>query len=242
MPQEKSSLHINLITLFPEIFPGILGHSLIGKALEKNIWSFNTINIRDFAVDAYGSVDDVPFGGGAGMILRPDVIQKAIESIPNRTGPLIYFTPRGQPLTQKLVKSLVQHPSLTLLCGRYEGVDERIFQHYNVLEISLGDFVLTNGDIPAFALLDACIRLLPGVIGKQESLQHESFESGLLEHPLYTRPTSWEGLDVPEVLRSGHHGKVDAWRHKEAVNVTRQRRLDLWVQYLKNKLIKHNEK
>ncbi|MDP3533529.1 MAG: tRNA (guanosine(37)-N1)-methyltransferase TrmD [Alphaproteobacteria bacterium] len=236
MISQESLFHVNLITLFPEIFPGILGHSLIGKAHEKNIWSYATINIRDFAVDSYGTVDDVPFGGGAGMILRPDVIQAAIRSIPNRTGPLIYFTPRGQSLTQNLVKSLIQHPSLTLLCGRYEGVDERIFQHYDVLEISLGDFILTNGDIPAFALLDACIRLLPGVIGKQESLQNESFESGLLEHPLYTKPVSWEGLDVPEILRSGHHGKIDAWRHNESIKVTRQRRPDLWIDYLKNKL------
>lgn len=236
---QESLLHVNLITLFPEIFPGILGHSLIGKALTQNIWSYNIINIRDFAVDSYGTVDDVPFGGGAGMILRPDVIQSAIQSIPNRTGPLIYFTPRGQPLTQILVKNLVQNTSLTLLCGRYEGVDERVFQHYNIMEISLGDFILTNGDIPAFALLDACIRLLPGVIGKQESLQNESFESGLLEHPLYTKPVSWEGLDVPEILRSGHHGKIEGWRQQESIKVTRQRRLDLWVSYLKNKLVKN---
>lgn len=223
------------------MFPGPLGHSLAGKALLKKIWSFTTIHIRDFAIDSYGTVDDEPYGGGAGMVLRADVIKKAIESISDRTGPLIYFTPRGQKINQDIIKTLTSYSDVTFLCGRYEGVDERIFLHYPVLELSLGDFILSGGEMAALSLMDACIRLLPDVMGKEESILNESFENGLLEHPLYTKPALWEGLEVPDVLRSGHHGKIDKWKHQQSIEITRKRRPDLWVEYLKHNLSKKNE-
>lgn len=226
-----NSWHINILTLFPEMFPGSLGQSLSGKALEKGLWSYNAINIRDFAEGVHKSVDDTPYGGGAGMVMRPDTIEKALLSI-KAPGPKIYLSPRGTPLTQKRVQSLSMEPTLTLLCGRYEGVDERVLNAHEFEEISIGDYVLSGGEPAALILMDACIRLLPGVMGNTQTPDEESFSNGLLEYPHYTRPPSWEtanGLvyDVPEILQSGDHGKIASWRQNESEKITRLRRPDL---------------
>ena len=218
------------LTLFPEMFPGCLGHSLAGRALAEGIWSLDSVDIRGFARDKHRSVDDTPFGGGAGMVMRPDVVDAAITA--SRTdGPLIYFTPRGRLLTQGRVRELAAEPGATLLCGRFEGVDQRVLDAHGAEEISLGDFVLSGGEPAALMLMDAVVRLLPGVTGNQESLAEESFEGGLLEYPHYTRPKEWQGRVVPEVLMSGHHENVRLWRQRQAEDVTRQRRPDLWDAY-----------
>lgn len=224
-------MHIQLLTLFPELFPGPLGHSITGRALTNNIWSLNAINIRDFATDKHKTVDDVPFGGGAGMVMKPDIIERALLSFPEQ-GRRIYMSPRGTPLTQNLVKDLSKEPTLTILCGRYEGVDQRILDTYNFEEISIGDYVLTGGEMAAHILMDATIRLLPNVLGNKTTPDEESFSNGLLEYPHYTRPAIWtdaSGKDhpVPEVLTSGHHGKVAEWRHQKSLELTKSRRLDL---------------
>jgi tRNA (guanine37-N1)-methyltransferase len=229
---------VRILTLFPEMFPGPLGHSLAGKALERGDWGLETLDIRDFARDKHRSVDDTPFGGGAGMVMRPDVIDAAIRSIPARgdeIGRLIYLTPRGPLLTQAKVKEIAASPVVTLLCGRYEGVDERVLRSHDAEEISVGDYVLSGGEPAALVLMDACIRLLPGVMGNQATPDEESFEGGLLEYPHYTRPALWRDgagreWPVPEVLISGHHEKVGAWRRAEAEQVTQTRRPDLWAQ------------
>ncbi len=225
------SWHVNLLTLFPEMFPGSLGQSLSGKALEKNIWSYSAVNIRDFATDKHKTVDDTPFGGGAGMVMRADIVEKALLSLP-APGRKIYLSPRGKPLTQKLVKELVTEPVLTLLCGRYEGVDQRVLDAHGFEEISIGDYVLSGGEPAALILMDACIRLLPGVLGNTETPTEESFSSGLLEYPHYTRPAEWTDAHgknhaVPDVLTSGDHGKVAQWRKAQSENITRERRPDL---------------
>lgn len=225
------SWHVNLLTLFPEMFPGPLGQSLSGKALEKKLWSFSAINIRDFATDKHKTVDDTPFGGGAGMVMRPDVIESALLSIKN-PGRKIYLSPRGKVLSQSLVKELSGEQSLTLLCGRYEGVDQRVLDAGGFEEISIGDFVLSGGEPAAMILMDACIRLLPGVMGNEETPDEESFSNGLLEYPHYTRPADWVASDgkthsVPEILRSGDHGKVAKWRREQSEMITRERRPDL---------------
>jgi tRNA (guanine37-N1)-methyltransferase len=221
------------LTLFPEMFPGPLGASLAGKALQDGVWTLETVDIRGFASDKHRTVDDSPFGGGAGMVMRPDVLDAAITaSRPNGT-PLIYLTPRGKILDQHRVRALAAGPGVTLICGRYEGVDQRLLEAQEAEEISLGDFVLSGGEAAAIALLDAVVRLLPGVVGKVESLQDESFETGLLEYPHYTRPDPWNGRDVPEVLKSGHHAKITAWRQAQAEEITRARRPDLWAAYAK---------
>ena len=221
------------LTLFPEMFPGPLAHSLAGQGLAAGAWSLETFNIRDFASDKHRSVDDAPFGGGPGMVMRPDVVARAIESARHAEPALrlIYLTPRGRPLTQATVRELAQGAGVALLCGRYEGLDERVIEAYRPDEISLGDFVLSGGETAAIALIDACVRLLPGVVGKEESLADESFEKGLLEYPQYTRPQDWQGRAVPDVLVSGHHEKVRAWRRAEAERITRERRPDLWARY-----------
>lgn len=229
---------VQILTLFPEMFPGPLGHSLAGKALERGDWSLETLDIRGFARDKHRSVDDTPFGGGAGMVMRPDVIDAAIRSIPARGGEigrLIYLTPRGALLTQERVKQIAASPVVTLLCGRYEGVDERVLRSHDAEEISVGDYVLSGGEPAAMVLIDACVRLLPGVMGNQATPDEESFEGGLLEYPHYTRPALWRdgaGTEwaVPEVLISGHHEKVGAWRRAEAEQATQTRRPDLWAQ------------
>jgi tRNA (guanine37-N1)-methyltransferase len=219
-----------VLTLFPEMFPGPLGQSLAGRALSEGIWSLDSVDIRGFARDKHRSVDDTPFGGGAGMVMRPDVLDAAITAR-RGNGPLIYFTPRGRLLTQARVRELAAEPGVTLLCGRFEGVDQRVLDAHQAEEISLGDFVLSGGEPAALMLMDAVVRLLPGVTGNQLSLEEESFEGGLLEYPHYTRPQEWQGRSVPEVLISGHHENVRLWRQRQAEDVTRQRRPDLWDAY-----------
>ncbi len=220
-----------VLTLFPEMFPGPLGDSLAGKAMASGLWSLRTIDIRDFAQDRHATVDDTPFGGGPGMVMRADVVDDAIESVAGEAGPLVYLTPRGRRLDQALVGELAAGTGMTVLCGRYEGIDERVIESRDFTEISLGDFVLSGGEPAAVALIDACVRLLPGVMGDAASLEEESFQSGLLEYPHYTRPAEWHGRSVPEVLVSGHHEKIRAWRREQAERITRERRPDLWDRY-----------
>ncbi len=222
-----------VITLFPEMFPGPLGISLVGQALRDGLWSLDTVNIRDFGIDKHRTVDDTPFGGGPGMVMRPDVIDAAIEAalVLAPDLPLVMTSPRGRPLDQARVRELAEGPGVTVLCGRFEGIDQRVIDRRGLEEVSIGDFVLSGGEPAAIALLDACVRLLPGAIGKSESLEEESFETGLLEYPQYTRPQSWDGLDVPEILLSGHHEKIRAWRLSQAEAVTERRRPDLWRRY-----------
>ncbi len=225
---------VKVLTLFPQMFPGPLGLTLAGQALKQGAWALETVDIRAFARDKHRTVDDAPFGGGPGMVMLAEVMDRAIEAaLPaGRPMPLIHLTPRGRPLTQTRVRSLAQGPGMVLLCGRYEGVDERVLEARRAEEISLGDFVLSGGEPAAIALIDACVRLLPGVVGSARSLAEESFERGLLEYPQYTRPRVWQGREVPPVLTSGHHDNVDAWRRAEAEKVTRERRPDLWSRYV----------
>jgi tRNA (guanine37-N1)-methyltransferase len=225
------SFHATILTLFPDMFPGPLGLSLAGKALAEGLWKLDAVDIRGFARDKHRTVDDSPFGGGAGMVLRPDVLDAAIAASHRPSCPLIYLTPRGKLLDQTKARDLASGPGVTLICGRYEGVDQRLLDARNVEEVSLGDFILSGGEIAALALLDAVVRLLPGVVGKTESLDEESFEIGLLEYPHYTRPDTWAGREVPEVLTSGHHAKVAAWRRTQAEEITKVRRPDLWARY-----------
>ncbi|HEV2817393.1 MAG TPA: tRNA (guanosine(37)-N1)-methyltransferase TrmD [Allosphingosinicella sp.] len=215
-----------ILTLYPEMFPGPLGHSLAGRALEEGIWSLDTVQIRDFASDRHRSVDDTPAGGGAGMVMRADVLAAALDSVPDGA-PKLVMSPRGSPLTQALVRELAAGPGVTILCGRFEGIDERLFEARPVIPVSVGDYVLSGGEPAAFALLDACVRLLPGVMGAPSSGEEESFDGGLLEYPHYTRPVEWEGRRIPEVLRSGDHAKIAAWRKRKAEDETRLRRPDL---------------
>jgi len=215
------------------MFPGPLGQSLSGRALEDGKWAYTTVNIRDFATDRHKTVDDTPFGGGAGMVMRPDVIEAALLSLP-APGRKIYMSPRGKVLSQKLVQELAAEETLTILCGRYEGVDQRVLDAYAFEEISIGDYVLSGGEPAAMILMDACIRLLPGVMGNAETAGEESFSDGLLEYPHYTRPAEWtsasgEILTVPEILRSGDHGKVAKWRREKALDLTKARRPDLMM-------------
>ena len=219
-----------MLTIFPEMFPGPLGHSLAGKALREGLWRLETVDIRDFARDKHRSVDDAPFGGGPGMVMRPDVLDAAIAGA-HGAGPLIYLSPRGRPLDQGRVRELAAGPGVTLLCGRFEGVDERLLEVRGAEEVSLGDFVLSGGEPAAIALIDSCVRILPGVIGAAETLAEESFERGLLEYPQYTRPQTWQGRAVPEVLLSGHHERIRAWRLAQAEEITQRRRPDLWERY-----------
>ena len=223
-----------ILTLFPEMFPGPLGLSLAGRALAKGIWSLETVDIRGFARDKHRSVDDTPCGGGPGMVMRPDVLAQAIDAAhgpAQADQPLLYMSPRGQRLDQALVQDLVAAGGATVICGRFEGVDERVLQARPIREVSLGDFVLSGGEIAALALLDAVVRLLGGVMGAADSLAEESFAAGLLEYPQYTRPVDWEGRAVPEVLLGGHHEDIRRWRRAEAERITRERRPDLWDRY-----------
>ncbi len=227
-------LNVTVLTVFPELFPGFLGYSLTGKALEEQKWQLQAVNIRDYAFDRHKSVDDTPCGGGAGMIMRPDVLGRAIEANHTR-GRIIYMSPKGRPLTQKLVHELSCEEELTIVCGRFEGIDERVIEAYNVEEISIGDYILTGGEQAAQIMLDAVVRLLPGVLGNEASLEDESFENFLLEYPQYTRPTEWEGRSVPEVLLSGHHRKIADWRREQAEIATKAKRPDLFKKYLDSK-------
>lgn len=219
-----------VMTLFPELFPGPLGASLAGKALEEGRWALGTIDLRDFGLGKHRSVDDTPAGGGPGMVMRADVIAPAIDRAHERVpqAPVIYLSPRGAPLTQARVRELSSGPGVSLLCGRFEGVDQRVLDARAIEEISLGDFVLAGGEVAAMTLIEACVRLLPGVMGEEASLAQESFEGDLLEYPHYTRPREWEGREIPQVLLSGDHAKVARWRREQAEAVTRARRPDLW--------------
>ncbi len=219
------SWQATVLTIFPEMMPGPLAYSLAGKALEAGIWRLETVDIRDFASDKHRSVDDAPFGGGPGMVMRPDVLDAAIDGA-GGVGPLIHLSPRGRPLDQERVRELAMMPGIRLICGRFEGVDERVIEARAIEELSLGDFVLSGGEPAAIALIDACVRLLPGVVGCPETLAEESFAEGLLEYPHYTRPQTWQGRTVPEVLVSGDHGRIRAWRRAEAERLTRERRPD----------------
>ncbi len=218
-----------VLTLFPEMFPGPLGVSLVGRALQDGLWRLSTRNIRDFACDKHRSVDDTPAGGGAGMVMRADVaaaaIDAAISNAPNL--PRIYLSPRGAPLTQERVRDLARGPGVALFCGRFEGLDQRVIEARQLEEISIGDYVLSGGEIGAMVLIDACVRLLPGVIGAEASLSEESFENNLLEYPHYTRPRVWEGREIPDILLSGDHARIARWRREQAEQLTRQRRPDL---------------
>jgi tRNA (guanine37-N1)-methyltransferase len=220
-----------VITLYPEMFPGPLGHSLAGRALAEGKWRCDAIQLRDFATDKHRSVDDTPAGGGAGMVLRADVVARAVDHAAASGLPTLALTPRGTPLTQARVRALGAGPGATLLCGRFEGFDERLFEARAIEQVSIGDYVLSGGEMGALVLLDACVRLLPGVMGATVSGDDESFESGLLEYPHYTRPQTWEGRTIPEVLRSGDHARISAWRQAKAETDTRLRRPDLWERH-----------
>ncbi len=226
-----------VLTLFPGMFPGPLGCSLAGRALEDGVWALETVDIRAFARDKHGAVDDAPFGGGPGMVMRADVLAAAIEAShpADAPGVRVLLTPRGARIDQARVRALAAAERVTFVCGRYEGVDERVVEACGLEELSLGDFVLSGGEAAAIAVIDACVRLLPGVIGAPEGLEEESFESGLLEYPQYTRPAEWRGRAVPEVLLSGDHGRIAAWRRAEAERVTRARRPDLWARHAAGK-------
>ena len=231
MTEDRNIWTAKVLTLFPEMFPGPLAHSLAGKALADEAWSLETVDIRDYATDRHGTVDDAPFGGGAGMVMRADVVDAAIEASTLTDAPLVYLTPGGERLSQAHAAEFAAGLGVTLICGRYEGIDQRVLEARDVTEISLGDFVLSGGEPAALALIDACVRLLPGVMGTEASLDEESFTRGLLEYPHYTRPADWCGRKVPDVLISGHHENICAWRTEQAEIATRDRRPDLWDRY-----------
>ena len=226
----------DILTLFPDMFPGTMGYSLAGRALKDRLWALNVHNIRDFAKDKHKTVDGSPFGGGHGMVMRPDVTAAALDHVLSgrekaESPPLIYPSPRGRSLDQTYVKEISQTSGVVILCGRYEGLDQRVIDQYQLTEVSIGDYILSGGEQAAQVILDTVVRLLPGVMGKQIGHQQESFETGLLEHDHYTQPRYWQGIDVPEVLSSGHHQQIEAWRRQSAEMRTRLRRPDLWAKY-----------
>ncbi len=235
MPTSSTSSpwRATVLTLFPDLFPGPLGASLAGDALEQGLWALDTIAIRDFGIGRHRQVDDTPAGGGPGMVMRADVVGSAIDAAKasNPDAPLIYLSPRGEPLAQGTVRELAAAPGVVLLAGRFEGLDERVIGGRRLREVSIGDYVLSGGELAAMVLIDAVVRLLPGVVGEAASLGQESFEAGLLEYPHYTRPREWEGLSIPEVLLSGDHVRIEAWRRAEAERLTRARRPDLWARH-----------
>ncbi len=223
-----------VITLLPQAFPGILGESLTGKALDEGKWQLKTYDLRDYGQGRHRNVDDTPAGGGAGMVLRPDVMSAALDDAledAKGLGRVIYLSPRGRKLDQQMAQELAVTDGVILVCGRFEGLDQRVIDHYDMMEVSLGDFVMTGGELAAQALIDATVRLLPGVLGNDASTEEESFSDHLLEHPQYTRPATWRGLPIPEILMSGHHGKIAEWRKDMAQEITKQRRPDLWAAY-----------
>jgi tRNA (guanine37-N1)-methyltransferase len=223
------SFDADVVTLFPELFPGPLGASVIGRGAAQGLWALNLTQLRDFAIDRHRSVDDTPAGGGAGMVLRPDVLAAAIDSVSHQNDPRprLLMSPRGAPLTQARVRALAAGPGVVIVCGRFEGVDERVIEARNLEEVSIGDYVLAGGEVAAMVLLEAVVRLIPGVLGDEASHADESFENGVLEYPQFTRPATFEGREIPAVLTGGDHGKVDAWRREQAVELTRRRRPDL---------------
>lgn len=227
---EKPLWRATVLTLYPEMFPGPLGSSLSGRAMEMGKWSCNAVNIRDFASGKHKNVDDTPSGGGAGMVLRADVLGQAIDAHADER-PKLLMSPRGKPLTQERVRTLVNGPGVLIICGRFEGVDQRVIDGRELEEISIGDYILSGGEIAALAMIDACVRLLPGVMGTQASGDDESFEGNLLEYPHYTRPPVWEGQAIPDILTSGNHKLVDEWRRSEAEKITQNRRPDLWAKH-----------
>jgi tRNA (guanine37-N1)-methyltransferase len=223
------SFEATVLTLYPEMFPGTLGQALAGRALAQGTWSLDAVQIRDYATDKHRSVDDTPAGGGAGMVMRADIVAAALDAnvTPDDPRPRLLMSPRGKPLTQDRVRELAQGPGVVIVCGRFEGVDQRVIDGRKLEEVSIGDYVLSGGEVAAQVVLDAVVRLLPGVMGNVESGETESFEGGLLEHPHYTRPAEWEGKTIPEVLTSGNHAKIDQWRRSEAEKLTKERRPDL---------------
>jgi tRNA (guanine37-N1)-methyltransferase len=220
------------LTLFPDAFPGVLDASIIGGAEKSGIWQLETVDIRNFSTNRHRTVDDTPAGGGPGMVLKPDVADAAIDSVARDGRPLIYLTPRGKPLTQDRVRQLSSGPGLIVFCGRFEGLDQRVIEARQMEEISIGDFILAGGEVAAQAMIEACVRLLPGVLGASESADEESFETGLLEYPLYTKPRKWKDRAIPDVLLSGDHGKIAQWRHEKQIEITKARRPDLWNTYV----------
>ena len=236
MAQERlvKAWQAQIITLFPDAFPGLLGQSLIGKALKDGIWQLDITDLRTFGEGKHRKVDDTPAGGGAGLVIRPDILGAAIDHVRKRAPldrPLVYLSPRGQRFDQRMAERFAASDGVTLICGRFEGIDERVIEHYGIEEVSLGDFVMTGGEIAAQALIDASVRLMPRVLGNAASTVDESHSNGLLEHPHYTRPATWIGHDIPEILLSGDHGKVEKWRRTMAERLTQQRRPDLWRAY-----------
>ena len=239
--QVKGAFTVKIVTLFPEAFPGTLGLSLTGKALDLGLWRLIPIALRPFGEGKHRNVDDTPAGGGAGMVLRADVLDRALDEAavganPDRLKwPVIYLSPRGRPFDQAMAHRFAACDGLTMICGRFEGIDQRVIDHHQIEEVSLGDFVLTGGEIAAQAMLDATVRLLPKVLGNQASTEEESFSDGLLEHPQYTKPAEWQGLPIPDVLQSGHHGEIAKWRKAQAEELTKVRRPDLWQAYVRKK-------
>ncbi len=232
---ETHPFSATVLTLFPDAFPGSLGVSILERARQNGIWSLETLDIRDFSDHKHRSVDDTPAGGGAGMVLRPDVVAKAVDAVERFERPLIYLSPRGEPITQARVREIADGHGVILLCGRFEGLDERVIEARGMEELSLGDFVLAGGEVAAQALIEATVRLLPGVAGNETSVEEESFEDGLLEHPQYTRPRVWEGHEIPDVLLSGDHGAIARWRRRQREELTKSRRPDLWEAHLGKK-------
>ena len=229
----NNSWKASVITLFPDVFPGVLGASIIGNAEKSDIWQLETVDIRDFSVNRHRTVDSPPSGGGPGMVLKPDVAAKAIDSVAmSNDRPIIYLTPRGKPLTQKKVRELANGKGVIILCGRFEGVDQRVIEARQMEEISIGDYILAGGELAAQVLIEACVRLLPGVLGRAQSAENESFENGLLEYPLYTKPRQFEGRDIPDILLSGDHKKIAFWRNERSKEITKARRTDLWQEYI----------
>lgn len=232
------SFTVTVFTIFPELFPGPLGHSLVGKALAEGRWALNVVNIRDFSKDKHQTVDDTPYGGGAGMVMRPDVLADAIDSVKG-IEKLYYMSPRGDVLTQKKTSEIQKYNHMGILCARYEGVDQRVIDHYMMEELSVGDYVLSNGEIAAYCVIDACVRQVNSVLGNPLTLAEESFSEGryanLLEYPLFTRPPEWRGMTVPEILTSGNHQKIENWRLEQAETLTKKRRKDLWDKHKKAK-------
>jgi tRNA (guanine37-N1)-methyltransferase len=231
----QSTWNVTVLTLFPNMFPGPLGFSILGRGLEEKRWNLEVIDIRNYADNKHRKVDDIPFGGGPGMVMRPEVLNAALEAVcknNRKSMHLIYLSPRGKPVTQERVKELAQTPKVAMVCGRFEGVDQRVLDAWDLEELSLGDFILAGGEVAAMALIEACVRLLPGVVGAMESLEEESFSKRLLEYPHYTRPRQWQGREVPDVLRSGNHEEIRSWRLAQAEKITQERRPDMWQKYV----------
>ena len=228
-------LTARIFTLYPEFFPGPLGKGLYGKALAEKIWKLETVNIRDYATDKHKTVDDTTYGGGSGMLIKPDVLANSLDKNLNSKEKIIYLSPKGKLLNQKLAKELSKERTVNLICGHFEGVDQRVIESRNIEEVSIGDFVLSGGESAAFVMLDAIIRLLPGVLGNETSVEEESFENGLLEYPQYTKPQIWEEKTVPDVLLSGDHAKIKDWRLSQSEAITRRQRPDLWEKYINKK-------